>query len=76
VGPAFRNVDFNVSKDIALWETAKLQFRTEFFNFFNHTNYGNPVNNLSSGAFGQILATANGGLATGREIQFGLKIVF
>jgi hypothetical protein len=76
VGPAFRNVDFNASKDIALWETAKLQFRTEFFNFFNHTNYGNPVNNLSSGAFGQILATANGGLATGREIQFGLKIVF
>jgi hypothetical protein len=76
VGPAFKNVDFNVSKDFALTETARLQFRSEFFNFFNHTNYGNPNNNVLSGGFGAITQTANGGLYTGREIQFALKVLF
>jgi hypothetical protein len=76
VGPAFTNVDFNVSKDFPFSEAAKVQFRTEFFNFFNHTNYANPNNNLSGGAFGTITQTANGGLATGRVIQFALKVLF
>jgi hypothetical protein len=76
VGPPFKNVDFNVSKDFALSESAKLQFRSEFFNLFNHTNYGNPNNNVISGAFGTITQTANGGLYTGREIQFALKVMF
>jgi hypothetical protein len=76
VGPAFKNVDFNISKDFALSESAKLQFRSEFFNFFNHTNYANPNNTLNSGAFGTITETANGGLYAGREIQFGLKVMF
>jgi hypothetical protein len=76
VGPPFKNVDFNVSKDFALSETAKLQFRSEFFNFFNHTNYGIPNNNVLSGGFGSITQTANGGLYTGREIQFALKVMF
>jgi len=76
VGPAFKNVDFNVSKDFALTETVRLQFRSEFFNFFNHTNYGNPNNNVLSGGFGAITQTANGGLYTGREIQFALKVLF
>jgi hypothetical protein len=83
VGPAYKNVDFNVAKDFPLSEAAKLQFRAEFFNFFNHTNYENPgsnnignnqtgANNLSSGAFGQLTSTVN----PGREIQFALKILF
>lgn len=77
VGPSFKNVDFNASKDFHLTEAAKLQFRSEFFNIFNHTNYGIPNNNLAStGSFGTITQTANGGLYQGREIQFALKIMF
>jgi Carboxypeptidase regulatory-like domain/TonB dependent receptor len=77
VGPSFKNVDFNASKDFHLTEVAKLQFRSEFFNIFNHTNYGIPSNNLAgAGSFGTITQTANGGLYQGREIQFALKIMF
>jgi hypothetical protein len=76
VGPSFKNVDFSVAKDFGLTENTKLQFRSEFFNFFNHTNYGNPVNDFLSGAFGTITQTANGGLYQGRQIQFALKVMF
>ncbi len=80
VGPSFKNVDFSVAKDFSITEAAKLQFRSEFFNFFNHTNYGNPVygsgNNAASAAFGELTQTANGGLYQGRQIQFALKLLF
>jgi Carboxypeptidase regulatory-like domain/TonB dependent receptor len=72
VGPTHRNVDFNVSKSFPFFEGAALQFRGEFFNIFNQTNYSNPDNGVQDGTFGQILSAA----ATGREIQFALKVVF
>lgn len=72
VGPAFRNVDFNAAKSFSLFEGANLQFRAELFNIFNHTNYSNPDNGVQDGAFGQILTAAG----PGREVQFGLKLVF
>ena len=72
VGPPFKNVDFSAFKDFSLLENAKLEFRSEFFNVFNHTNYGVPSNNVQSSSFGQILG-ANG---NGREIQFALKVMF
>jgi hypothetical protein len=72
VGPTFKNVDFNASKSFPLYEDLNLQFRAEFFNFFNHTNYNNPDNGVQDGAFGQILSAAG----PGREVQFALKLVF
>lgn len=75
VGPSFKNVDFNLSKDFHPYETTVLQFRSEFFNFFNHTNLGNPdssVPNMTSGSFGRIFGTTN----PGRQIQFALKFSF
>ena len=68
-GPAFQTVDFAMLKYFRFTETAGLQFRAEFFNLFNHANLGNPVNNIRSGAFGQILS-AN----PARDIQFALKL--
>ncbi len=48
------------------------QFRAEFFNGWNHTQFGDANANLSSQQFGKIT-----GLRTGpREIQFGLKLIF
>jgi hypothetical protein len=72
VGPAFKNWDFNASKSFPLFENLNLQFRAEFFNFINHTNYSNPDNGVQDGAFGQILSAAG----PGREVQFALKLVF
>jgi hypothetical protein len=72
VGPTFKNVDFHASKSFPLYEDLNLQFRAEFFNFFNHTNYNNPDNGVQDGAFGQILSAAG----PGREVQFALKLVF
>lgn len=72
VGPPFKNVDFNLSKTFHLWESSGLQFRSEFFNAVNHTNYGNPDHGVLNGGFGQITSTVN----PGRQIQFALKLSF
>jgi hypothetical protein len=72
VGPAYKNVDFNAAKSLPIRERLNLEFRAEFFNFFNHTNYSNPDNGVQDGSFGQILSAAG----PGREIQFALKLVF
>ena len=71
VGPAYKDVDFNAYKDLPLTERATLQLRGEFFNLFNHTNYGLPVNNVQSPAFGKIF-----GANPAREIQFAVKVLF
>jgi hypothetical protein len=56
-----------------LSEGAALQFRTEFFNIFNHPQFGNPAVAVDSPAsFGQITGTS----VNPRLIQFGLKYVF
>ncbi len=56
--------------DFVLTERVKMQFRSEFFNAVNHTNFGVPGVTLGSG-FGQIVSAADG-----RIIQFALKMSF
>ncbi len=58
-------------------EKATLQFRAEFFNILNHTNFGNSNATAFSGttpsaSAGLITATAT----TSRQIQFGMKLIF
>jgi hypothetical protein len=72
IGPRYDNFDVNLSKSFRLYQGSTLQFRSEFFNIFNHTNLSNPDNTVTDGAFGQILSTAG----SGREIQFALKLMF
>jgi hypothetical protein len=72
VGPSYNDVDFITSKDFFITEKTTFQFRAEFFNALNKTNYGIPTNSVQSSSFGDILST-NG---TGREIQFAAKIIF
>ena len=72
IGPPYKDVDFNIFKDTALTEHANLQFRAEFFNIFNHTNYATPTTSVQSAAFGRITSAAG----NGREIQFGAKLSF
>jgi hypothetical protein len=49
-----------------------VEVRTEFFNAFNHPQFGNPAANVALGSFGQIGATS----VNPRLIQFALKYVF
>jgi len=70
-GPSFQNVDFALMKNFRIRENLKLQFRSEFFNLFNHTNFENPTNSLASANFGQILSAY-----ASREIQLGLKLLW
>jgi hypothetical protein len=69
LGPAYQNVDLALTKVFPIKERLNLQFRAEFFNLANHTNFQNPDNNLADSTFGQVL-TAYGS----REIQFALKL--
>jgi hypothetical protein len=70
-----------------LGEQGLIEFRAEFFNILNHTNFGMPAsatvfNGATSvlGAYqqapfagvGQITTTAT----TARQIQFALKLIF
>ena len=76
-GPGQSNIDFSIVKFIPVTESQKIEFRTEFFNIFNHTNFGNPVSvkgtaTAPNAQFGRILTTSTGP----RVIQFAVKYNF
>ena len=48
IGPGFNNTDFSVIKNTRLGEKMRLQFRAEFFDLFNHANFGQPGNVVGS----------------------------
>jgi Carboxypeptidase regulatory-like domain/TonB dependent receptor-like, beta-barrel len=70
-GPSYKNVNFSIVKNTAIREAATIQFRTEFFNLFNHPNFGLPDNFVSSPSFGRLISADSP-----RRIQFGLKLLF
>ncbi len=68
----FFNLDFSAQKSFALpTEGMNLQFRSEFYNLLNKTNFAAPAISISSGNFGQISSTF-----PARVIQFGLKLTY
>lgn len=72
VGPGINNWDISLFKSFPIRERMNLQFRSEFFNAFNHTQYANPDTwTVGTPSYGVLLA-AN----PAREIQFGLKLEF
>jgi hypothetical protein len=72
-GPDFVNTDFSVIKQFKLpWENMGLNFRAEFFNLFNHAQFGMPVNDITAPGFGAVNSTVN----NPRVVQFGLKLTF
>jgi hypothetical protein len=78
-GPGLANVDLSLFKNIPITERFTLQFRGEFFNVLNHTNFGNPGTTMGVGSFGVISATAGGTLDPmgGPRIgQLALKLSF
>ena len=82
IGPRTNLADFSIVKSTQLSERVQLQFRSEFFNLFNHPNFALPNVAINSSVFGTISSTpdvANGNpLGDGgpRLVQFALKLVF
>jgi hypothetical protein len=89
-GPGLAQVDFAVLKNTKIHESISVQFRAEFFNIFNHPQFGIPNASLftagsnctATGAgcgnpnptAGQITTLAT--LTAARQIQLALKLVF
>jgi hypothetical protein len=82
-GPGTWQIDLGVAKRIQLGESGWLEFRSEFFNIFNHPQYGLPQATFGVPGFGSIVQTVNTtmpvspvGSGTPREMQFALRIGF
>ncbi|MBZ5682573.1 MAG: TonB-dependent receptor [Acidobacteriia bacterium] len=71
VGPGYANWDFSAFKNIRVAESKEFQFRAEFFNVLNHTNFRLPDSDISSPTFNHILAAQ-----PPRLIQLALKFLF
>jgi hypothetical protein len=68
-------------------ERMTLEFRADFFNLLNHTNFANPIADMSNANFGKITQTLGTAVATSvgtsggptggpRLIQLSLRLQF
>jgi hypothetical protein len=57
-GPGIDNWDMAMAKDVHFTESKFLDFRFEFFNVFNHAQFGTPSGLINSGTFG-VVTNAN-----------------
>jgi hypothetical protein len=86
-GPGFHRVDLSLFKAIPISERFSMEFRTEFFNIFNHPNFnapnfgGNGVvaisnsGNFNNSNFGEIGSTRDAPYDP-RQVQFALKLYY
>ena len=86
-GPGFHRLDCSLFKDIPINQRFSMQFRTEFFNIFNHPNFNSPgfggngvvaisnAGNFNNPNFGEIGSTRDAPYDP-RQIQFALKLYF
>jgi hypothetical protein len=82
IGSGLIDLDFSLVKNNYFGNSERFnaQFRAEFFNILNHTNFNAPVDNLTLfdqtgapvGGAGKIDSTST----TSREIQFALKLIW
>ncbi|MGB6689110.1 MAG: carboxypeptidase-like regulatory domain-containing protein [Terracidiphilus sp.] len=74
---AYYDEDLSVRKDFHVWESAKMQFRSDWFNAFNRTDFASIFTGASNpqqanSGFGQVPSQGN----VPRTIQFSLKAYF
>jgi hypothetical protein len=74
-GPGINNFDLAAAKDFVITESKRLEYRCEFFNAFNHAQFGgiggSPNGLINSGVFGLVT-----GARDPRIVQMALKFVF
>jgi hypothetical protein len=72
-GPGQNNWDISLIKHTKITEGLATEFRTEFYNTWNHAQFNPPVNNVADvGTFGQIQNSS----VPPRIMQFALKLLF
>jgi hypothetical protein len=71
LGPGLELWDLSAIKNNKISERFSFQFRAEFFNAFNHTNFDAVTVNIDSGSAGQVTSTHDP-----RQIQLGGKLYF
>jgi hypothetical protein len=72
-GPGINNWDWAAVKNTGIRERFNVQFRAEFFNLWNHPGFENPISDITSPNFGQIVSTRQD---SQREIQLVLRFEF
>lgn len=72
LGPGQNNWDMSLSKTVNIRESQSVQFRTEFFDAFNHPQFSLPSTSVNGGSLGVITATS----VSPRIIQLALKYSF
>jgi hypothetical protein len=80
LGPSLNELDFSLMKNTQVREKLNVQFRAEFYNILNHSNFSPPIANRTVftaagapvGTAGNITTT----VTTNRQTQFGLKLLF
>jgi hypothetical protein len=70
-GPGLVNIDMGLYKDFHITEHNVIQFRSEFFNIFNHTNFSGVSTSYGAGNFGQVTSALDP-----RIIEFALRYHF
>jgi hypothetical protein len=78
-GPGLVEFDPSLLKNWSFHERLRLQFRAEFFNLLNHTNFQEPTTSIFDGRGRLIPSSTQLGPPTqtsSRQIQFGLKLTW
>lgn len=79
VGPQYADWDASLARRFPITEGSYFQFRAEYFNLLNHTNFGDPGTTATSSNFGQVTSTSpqNSNYTNDPRIaQMSLKLVF
>ena len=75
IGPGLDDFDATLRKEFPIRERARLQFRLDIFDFFNHPNFNAPIGTgrlfSASKSFGQITSAQDP-----RDMQFSLRLAF
>jgi hypothetical protein len=67
-----KQFDFTLLKNFPITEAKSVEFRSEFFNIFNHPTFAPPSTAINVSSVGQVSSTLN----AARVIQFALKLRF
>jgi hypothetical protein len=68
-------VDLTLRRQFKLWERPALQARADFFNIFNHPNFGPPINYLNSPLFGQSTQMLGASLGSGARTAASIRCI-
>ena len=71
VGPQYADWDVSIMRLFPIHEALQLQFRAEYFNVLNHTNFGDPNASVTNGAFGRVTSANDPRIG-----QMSLKLAF